>query len=106
MNPVDSGRGGGGGVCGCASAAIWDLYCAAITAEWAVNLAARSTPAAEYQTARVRRDKAVAAWRTAVDALAGAVHTRDPRVRVAAAEPDDEPEWRSEMDETWIACTT
>jgi hypothetical protein len=58
--------------CACASQSVWDLYYAAITAEWAVNIAARSGSAAEHRAACVRRDRADAIWRAAVEALTAA----------------------------------
>ena len=58
--------------CACASQSLWDLYCAAITAEWAVNIAARSGSAAEQRAARARRDHAHVIWRAGVEALTAA----------------------------------
>jgi hypothetical protein len=58
--------------CGCASPSVWDLYFAAITAEWAVNIAACSGSAAEQRAARAQRDRAHAIWCDAVEALTAA----------------------------------
>jgi hypothetical protein len=76
--------------CACASQSVWDLYCAAITAEWAVNIAARSGSAAEQRAARARRDRAHASWCAAVEALTAA-----PAAQITTLAPEaDQPEAR------------
>ena len=58
--------------CEYASQSVWELYCATITAEWALNLAVRFGSEAERRAACARHDTAHAAWRAAFEALAAA----------------------------------
>jgi hypothetical protein len=76
--------------CACASQWVWDLYCAVITAEWAVNIAARSGSAAEHRAACAQRDRADAIWRAAVEALTTAPAAQITTLAPAADHPEVE----------------
>jgi hypothetical protein len=76
--------------CACASQPLWDLYCAAITAEWAVNIAARSSSPAEHRAACAQRDRADAIWRAAVETLTAAPSAQITTLAPAADQPEVE----------------